>query len=134
VTSRTTGWSRRPRRIGIEVVPRAQPNQKLRSKPFEPLLELYGIVAGVEDEKRGTTNLLALIQPFTHGSHLPYGDLVLVVGWMQTPEIPRGNPPIALEAQLGDKLVDPASDDGLAGRMPGRMVVETPFGLLLASQ
>jgi hypothetical protein len=123
VTSRTAGWSRRTLWLGIEVAPRAQPNQMLRAMPFEPVLKLDGVVAGAEDEKRRRT-LLAPIQPLKQGPHLPCGYLGVVLGRMQTPKIYRGDPAIPLEAQLGNELVNSPSDDGLPRRMAtGRMIL-----------
>jgi len=46
---------------------------------------------------------------------------------MEAPHVHRGNPAVALEAQLSDELVGPSGDDGLSRRMPGRMVVQTPL-------
>jgi hypothetical protein len=129
VTARTAGRSRRPLRVGIEAPPRTQSNQKLHARAFETLLELDGIVARVEDEERRTP--LPLRQSLKQGPHPLCGDLVLVLGRMETPEIQRGNPTVALEAQLGNELVGPSSDDRLACRVTGRMVVETPLGTAL---
>jgi hypothetical protein len=59
VTTRTTSWGRRTLRVGIEAAPRAQPNQKLHARAFEPLLDLHRIVEKASKTKSGTAPSVA---------------------------------------------------------------------------
>jgi hypothetical protein len=56
------------------------------------------------------------------------GGLVGVVQGMQPAGVHWGGPGIAVEAELGDPLVGPASDDRLAGRMARGVVVVAALG------
>jgi hypothetical protein len=47
---------------------------------------------------------------------------------MNTLEVHRSNPPIALEAKLCDELLSPAGDDGLTGWVSRGMIVLTALG------
>ena len=44
-------------RVAVEATPRSQADEDLARAPFEPLLQLDGIVASVEDEQGGAPPL-----------------------------------------------------------------------------
>jgi hypothetical protein len=94
----------------------------------EPLLQFYGIVAGIEDEQgytayhRGSSE-----QPL----YLLGGDRVRFLVRADPPRVHRGGPALADEVELCDELVGSSGDDGLAGGVSGWMVVEAALGTTL---
>jgi hypothetical protein len=98
---------------------------------LEPLLQLRGIVASVEDEQRNGG--LFLGRPAEKRFHLLGGDLVGLLGGTDALHVHGSSPAFADEAYLGDELVGPAGHDGLSGRMPGGVVIVTALGATLSA-
>src|SRR5215213_3444453 len=118
----------REARVTVEAPSRSQADEDLARAPLQPPLQLDGVVARVEDENRDGLYFFELTQQCLH---LPCGDHVSVLGWSDTLHVHGGGPTLAGKAQLCDELVSPACDEGLAGGVPRRMVVETALGAAL---
>jgi len=115
--------------IGIEATPCPQTDEDLaRRTALQSLLDLDGIVAGVENEQ-GSGTLLR--RPAEERFHLLGGHLVGVLRGSDALHVHRGGPALADEVEPGDELVGPARYDGLAGRVSGGMIVETTLGAAL---
>jgi hypothetical protein len=65
-----------------------------------------------------------VVQPVGQRADLGGGDPAEVLTRRHPVGIDRGGPRVAVEAELGDPGVAPAGHDRLAGRVPGRRVVE----------
>ena len=121
VASRPSGGGGRASeaRIGVETAPRPQTDEDLARIPLQPLLQLHGIVAGVENEQG--SDLFLLGQPAQKRFHLLGGHLVGVPRGVDTLHVHGGGPALADEAEpAGDELVSPSSHDRPAGRVAGR--------------
>jgi len=105
-----------------------RPDQDLGGAAFEISLQPDGIVASVKDEQGWFTAFAALSG---EAAHLRYGRIIAILIWRNTTRVHRGDPRVAGEADLGDELVGPASDDGLSVRVPGWMVVISSLGAAL---
>jgi len=92
---------------------------------LKPLLQLHRIVAGVKHKKWWT---VSFGQPIEQTLDLLSGDLVCVLARMDTTRLHRGNPAVALEAQLGDELVGPPRHNRLPRRVARGMVIVSPLG------
>jgi hypothetical protein len=91
---------------------------------FQSTLQFDGIVAGVEDEQR---NVISFGQPTKQTFDLFHGHLVGILRRLDPPHVDGRHPRVALEGEPRDQLVGPASDEeGLPGRVPGRVVVVPP--------
>ena len=91
-------------------------------------LQLHGVVAGVEDEQRDG---LSFGQPTKQLLELLHGHLVGVLRGLDAPHVDRRHPGITGEAEFGDELVSPPGDDGLAGGVAARVVIEAALGARL---
>ena len=74
VAAWSAGSSRRPGRIGVEAATGSQTDEDLRGAAFEPLLQFYGVVAGIEDEQRECGPFIP--QPTEQPLHMLGGDRV----------------------------------------------------------
>ncbi len=131
VTARPAGMSGRASeaRIGVETATCPQTDEDLRGVTFQLLLQLHGIVAGVEDKQGNVPFLLG--RPAHKRFHLLSGHLVGVLRGADALHIHGGGPTLADEADLGDELIGPAGDDRLPSRVPRRVVVEAALGATL---
>jgi len=86
------------------------------------------IVTGVEDEQRSRVRRR---ETPTQRLDLLGGDARGVLIREDTPDLDRRRPAIPLEAELGDPLVGPALDDGLAIEVARGVVVITTRGACL---
>jgi len=115
-------------RIRVEAAARSQPHEDPARPSLKSPLQLHGIVAGVEDEQRDS---LFFSAPDEQPLHLLDGGHVGVLQGMDAQRVHRSRPALADEVELGDELVGPPGDDGLAGRVARRMVVVAAFGATL---
>jgi len=111
----------REARVTVEATPRSQTDEDLARACLEPSLDLDRVVARVEDEKGDNP----FFKPTQQCLHLPTSNLVSILGGADALYVDGSGPTLAHEVQLCDELVGPSSDDGLAGRVSGWMVVET---------
>ena len=109
--------------VAVEAAPRPQANEDLARAPFESPLQFDGIVTRVEDEQRDGGGS-SCFEPSQQSLDLLHGDRVRFPTWPDALHVHGGGPALAGEAQLCYELVGPACDDGLAGGVAGRMVVE----------
>jgi hypothetical protein len=116
-------------RVGVEAAVRPQPHQHRDGDLGQVEGELGGVVAGVEHKQWDRS---AGGQPGEQPADLRCGGLVSVVQWMQATGVHRGSPGVPVEADVGDPLEGPASDDWLAGRMARGMVVVAALGRALS--
>ena len=116
-------------RVAVEAAPGSQTDEYLARAPLQRSLQFHRVVARVEDEQ-GHRNFSSF-EPTQQSPHLRGGDHVGVLGGPDTLHVHRGGPALADEAQLCDELVGPSGDDGLAGGVAGRMVVEAALGARL---
>jgi hypothetical protein len=116
--------SLREARVTVEAPPRSQADEDLARTPFEPSLDLDRVVARVEDEKGDNP----FFKPTQQCLHLPTSNLVSILCGADALYVHGSGPTLAHEVQLCYELVGPSCDDGLAGRVSGRMVVETTLG------
>jgi hypothetical protein len=112
--------------VGVKTAPGAQANEDLARKSLQSLLELDGIVAGVEYEQRHTTASHRGASEQT--LDLLAGYLVRLLLWSDAANIHGRRPTLAYEAQLRDELVGPSGDDGLPGGVARRMIVVSALG------
>jgi hypothetical protein len=115
----------REARVTVEAPPRSQTDEDLARTPFEPSLDLDRVVARVEDEQ---ADWPYFPEPIQQSLHLPTSNLVSILCGVDALYVHGSGPTLAHEVQLCDELVGPSSDDGLAGRVSGWMVVETTLG------
>ena len=90
------------------------------------LLELDGIVAGIEYEQRHTAASHRGASEQT--LDLLAGYLVGLLLWSDATNIHGRGPTLAYESQLRDELVDPSGNDGLPGGVSRRMIVVSAIG------
>ncbi len=123
MTTRSSGGSGRAgeARIGVEAAARPQADEDLTGRSLEPLLQLHGIVARVEDEQGSG---LFLCESAQQSLHLFGGDLVGVLRGSEALHVHGGGPTLADEVEPGDELVGPSWPDGLPSGVARRMVVE----------
>src|SRR5215218_1899248 len=124
--ARAAGWPWW--RVGVEAAIGSQPHQHRHGDLGKLQGELSRVVAAVEHKP---WHRPAGRQPLQERADLHGGGVVGVLQWVQPPGVYRGGPGVALEAQLGDPLERPASDDWLAGRMPRGVVVVAALGRAL---
>lgn len=110
-------------RIGVEAAARSQADKDLAWTSFQPLLELHGVVAGVEDEKRHVCRTALHCGSSEQPLDLLGGGHVHLPVRMDTLCIYRSRPTLAHEAQLRYELVGPSSHDRLSGGVARRMVI-----------
>jgi hypothetical protein len=117
-------------RITVEAPPRPQTDEDLARRSLQPLLQLDGIVASVEDEqRRGPLRLfLVLVWEAEKRFHLLCGHLIGVLRGAHALYVHGGGPALADDIELCDELVGPACYDRLPRRVAGRMVVEAALG------
>jgi site-specific DNA recombinase len=126
MAARPARAARRPRwRVGVEAAVRAQPHQHRGGRVGEVEGELGGVIAAVEHKYR---HRLAGRETRKQRMDLGGGGLVGVVQGMQPAGVHRGGPGVPVKAELADPLEGPASDDRLAGRMAGGVVVVAALG------
>ena len=123
VAARTAAGARR-RRLGVGMEVAADPDQRLGPGAGQPGAEGDGVVAGVEDEQRDG---LVLGQEPHEAFHLVDGGRGGVLAGGDAPGVEGGGPAVGRPVELGDPLIGPAGDDGLAGGVAGRRVVEAPL-------
>jgi hypothetical protein len=115
-------------RVAVEATPCPQAHEDLARAPLHSLLQLHGIIAGIEDEQGSGPSLSdSSQQPL----HLLGGEHVGVLGGPDALHVHRSGPALAYEVELRDELVGPTCDDGLAGGVAGRMVVVAALGARL---
>ena len=91
-------------------------------------LTSWARLARVEDEQRID---VVLGQPAQQSADLLGCHEVGVLLRAHALHVGRGDPTVTVEAELGDELVGPAGDDGLACRVSARMVIVAAFGAAL---
>jgi len=115
-------------RVSIKATARPQADEELAHGAPDPLLELHGIIAGVENEHRdGGVRRRTIEQGF---DLLGGGYVGLLLG-MYALHVHRSRPALADEVELRDELAGPSSYDGLTGRVAGRVVVVAALGATL---
>jgi hypothetical protein len=131
VTTRASNVCGRIReaRVAVEAPPCSQTDEDLARSPLQPLLQLHGIIAGVEDEQ-GSDPLL-LRPEAKKRFHLLGGYLIGVLPRADASHIHGSGPTLADEIELGDELVSPSGDDRLPRRVARRMVVVSSLGAAL---
>jgi hypothetical protein len=110
--------------VGGEAAVGAQADEDGDRGLGQALRQLRGIVAGVENEQG---RRLSRRPPRQKRRDLLSGDGVGVLSWMDTAHVEGDSPAVSVEAELGQPLVRPTSDDRLPSRVAGRMVLETPL-------
>ena len=109
-------------RVGGEAAITAQPDQDRRLGIPEAQCQLDRVVAGVED-KEGNGGITGG-EPTDTSFDLLNGHSMGILGRMDPLNVERSRPAIASEAELGEPLVGPASNDGLPVGVAGGMVIE----------
>src|SRR5919107_3137252 len=115
-------------RIAVEAAPGAQAEEYLARTALQCSLHLDGVVARVEDEQGDG---LSLFEPTQQSLDLLGGDHVGVLGGPEALYVHGGGPALAHEVEPCNELVGPSCDDGLSGRVTGRMVVVAALGTRL---
>jgi len=119
-------------RVAVEASAGAQADEDLAwAAPLQALLQLHGIVARVEDEHGSEIPLHGRPAQAQERLYLLCANPVGLLRRVDARDVHGGCPALAGEVELGDELVGPACDDGLAGRVAGRVVVETALGARL---
>src|SRR5215216_2538550 len=99
---------------------RASGRAKKRCPILQCSLHLDGVVARIEDEQG---DAISFFEPTQQSLDLLGGDHVGVLGGPEALYVHGGGPALAHEVEPCNELVGPSCDDGLSGRVTGRMVV-----------
>ena len=111
--------------VGVEDAVAADADQDLRRGVGQCGADRDRVVAGVEHEHR---HLAVVGQALYEAGGLLDGERCGIAGGRDPGGVHRRGPGVEGPVELGDPLVGPAGDDGLAGRVFGRRVVEAPLG------